>query len=499
MPTLAGVLRRRPWGLQKRLVIAMTGVIAVILLVVAVASIISLRTSVTRLVDSQLTGSMASFSHLIDKYLGDPGTDPSTGAMRGRKPLTDYAGQAPGTVILLLDNGTVVDSAVFSDSESVPLNAEAVTQVQNHDWADGERQDLTLAGVGDMRMESIAHKGNSSLIVGISLAAANDAVVHETRVLSVLALLALATTVISTVLVVRHALKPLARVVATAKKVTELPLSVGEVSLDVRVEESDTDPRTELGQVGEALNHLLHHVDEALSVRIAADKSVKQFVTDASHELRTPLASIQGYAELTRQDSDRLPDMTEYSLQRIESEARRMGALVEDLLLLTRLDEGQSLQTSDVDLAELVVNAVNDVRVAAPLHKWVIDVPESAVMVNGDNERLYQLVANLLSNARVHTPPDTTVTVALRVTDDSPDHGSVELTVTDNGPGVAPDILPQLFERFVRGDRGRSRKTDSTGLGLAIAASIVEAHHGTVTVQSRPGLTTFCVCLPRSE
>ncbi|KJF24625.1 MULTISPECIES: ATP-binding protein [unclassified Rhodococcus (in: high G+C Gram-positive bacteria)] len=499
MPTSATAPRRSPWGLQRRLVTAMTGVMAAILLVVAIVSIISLRTSVTSLVDSQLTGSMASFSHLIDKYLGDPETDSATGAMRGRKPLTDYAGQAPGTVILLMDNGIVADSAVFSDSESAPLNAEAVTQVRNHDWADGERQNITLAGVGELRMESIAHKGNSSLIVGISLEAANDAVVHETLVLSVLALLALATTVISTVLVVRHTLKPLNRVVATAKQVTELPLSVGEVSLHVRVEKSDTDPRTELGKVGEALNHLLHHVDEALSIRIAADKRVKQFVTDASHELRTPLASIQGYAELTRQDSDELPDMTEYSLARIESEAKRMGALVEDLLLLTRLDEGQSLQTSEVDLAELVVNAVNDVRVSAFLHRWVVDVPESAVMVNGDNERLYQLVANLLSNARVHTPADTTVTVALRVQAGNLDERTVELTVTDNGPGIAEDILPRLFERFVRGDKGRSRKTNSTGLGLAIAASIVEAHHGTMTVESQPGRTTFCVRLPHAE
>ena len=466
-------------------------------MVVAVASVFILRTSVTKVVDKQLTGSMASFNHLVDKYLSKPVTDPANSDPKNRKPLTEFGGQAPGTVIVIMDNGTIVDSAVFSDSESVPLNSDAVTQVQNRDWEDGERTNIELAGVGDMRMESFARGGNSTLVAGISLAAANDAVVHETLVLSALTLLALATIVSSTVLIVRYALKPLARVVATAKQVTDLPLSVGEVALNIRVGESDTDPRTELGKVGEALNHLLNHVDEALSVRIAADKRVKQFVTDASHELRTPLAAIQGYAELTRQDSEQLPDMTEYSLARIESEAKRMGALVEDLLLLTRLDEGESLHTSDVDMAELVVNAVNDVRVSAPLHRWVVDVPESALMVSGDNERLHQLVANLLSNARVHTPPDTTVTVALRMLPS--EHDQVELTVTDNGPGISQDLLPHLFERFVRGDKGRSRKTDSTGLGLAIVSSIVDAHRGTVTVHSQPGETTFFVRLPASN
>lgn len=490
---------RGPWSLQRKLVAALTTVIAVVLLVVGVVCVVTLRASVTAVVDKQLTGSMAAFSHAVDKYRDGtpvvvPGVDPHY-----VKPLIEFGGQAPGTMIALLNDGVVIDSAVFSDSEPAPLNSDAIRQIEGSAWASGERQDFDVAGLGDMRMQSLAHDEDLTLVAGLSLAAANEAVVRESMVVSILALAALVTTVISTVLVVRFAFRPLSRVVTTAKKVTDLPLGTGEVALSVRVAEPDTDPRTEVGKVGEALNHLLSHVDDALAVRVAADRRMKQFVTDASHELRTPLAAIQGYAELTRQDSDQLPEMTEYALARIESEAKRMSKLVADLLLLARLDEGQDLHTSCVDLADLLVNAVNDARVSAPLHRWAVHVPESAVMVSGDSERLHQLVANLLSNARVHTPPGTAVVAALTTVTDDRDGVTAELAITDSGPGIAPDLLNNLFQRFVRGDKSRSRETDSTGLGLAIVSSIVDAHAGEVSVESSAEGTTFRVRLPAIE
>ncbi|WP_261379949.1 sensor histidine kinase [Rhodococcus rhodochrous] len=469
----------------------MTTVMAVVLLVVGVVCVVTLHASVTTVVDKQLTSSMAAFRHAVDKYRDvTPGVGPND-----EKPLTDFGGQAPGTVIMLLNDGVVTDSAVFSGSEPAPLNDEAISQIEGRDWADGERQDLAVAGLGHMRMQSVVHDENTTLVGGLSLAAASEAVVRESVVVSILALAALVTTVISTVLVVRFAFRPLSRVVATAKKVTDLPLGTGEAALSVRVAEPDTDPRTEVGKVGEALNRLLSHVDEALAVRVAADRRMKQFVTDASHELRTPLAAIQGYAELTRQDSDQLPEMTEYALARIESEAKRMSKLVADLLLLARLDEGQDLHTTCVDLADLLINAVNDARVSAPLHRWAVHVPESAIMVSGDSERLHQLVANLLSNARVHTPPGTDVVATLTTITDDRDRVTAELTIADNGPGIAPDLLNTLFQRFVRGDKARSRENDSTGLGLAIVSSIADAHAGEVSVESSAEGTTFRVRL----
>jgi two-component system, OmpR family, sensor histidine kinase TrcS len=242
----------------------------------------------------------------------------------------------------------------------------------------------------------------------------------------------------------------------------------------------------------------LDNVDSALAHRADSDLRMRQFLTDASHELRTPLAAIQGYAELTRQDSEALPPTTEYALARIESEARRMTSLVDELLLLSRLGEGEDLQTDDVDLADLVVNAVSDAAVAAPDHHWLKDLPDEPVWVRGDHARLHQLVSNLLNNARVHTPPGVTVTTGITRHRSGPDGPYAELTVHDDGPDIDADVLPRLFERFVRADKSRTNGSGN-GLGLAIVSSIVKAHRGSVTAESGNGRTVFRVQIPMIE
>ena len=246
------------------------------------------------------------------------------------------------------------------------------------------------------------------------------------------------------------------------------------------------------------MNRLLDNVDSALAHRADSDLRMRQFIADASHELRTPLAAIQGYAELTRQDSSALPPTTEYALARIESEARRMASLVDELLLLSRLGEGEDLQTEDVDLADVVINAVNDAAVAAPTHHWIKDLPDEPMWVRGDHARLHQLVSNLLSNARVHTPPGVTVTTGIARHRNGPDAPYAELTVDDDGPGIDAEVLPRLFERFVRADTSRSNGSGN-GLGLAIVSSIVKAHHGSVSAESADGRTVFRVRLPMIE
>lgn len=168
-----------------------------------------------------------------------------------------------------------------------------------------------------------------------------------------------------------------------------------------------------------------------------------------------------------------------------------MTGLVSDLLLLSRLSEGQELETDDIDLSDLVVDAINDVAVGSPEHHWVAELPDDPLWVRGDLARLHQVVSNLLTNARIHTPPGVTVTIAL-----TEDGEFAELTVTDDGPGIDAELLPNLFGRFVRADKSRSRELGSTGLGLAIVASIVEAHNGTVAVASKPGRTVFTVRIP---
>jgi two-component system OmpR family sensor kinase len=273
--------------------------------------------------------------------------------------------------------------------------------------------------------------------------------------------------------------------------VSELELDKGEVSLAERVAVEDTDPRTEVGRVGLAVNTMLDHVDEALTARQASEEKVRQFVADASHELRTPLASIRGYSELTRRSGEKLSEPMTHALSRIESEAIRMTALVEDLLLLARLDEGRELVHGEVDLTSVVIDCVADAQVAGPDHTWKLHLPAEAVSLTGDQARLHQVIANLLANARIHTPAGSTVDVTLER-----ENGRALVKVRDNGPGIPAAQRKTLFERFTRGDSSRTRATGSTGLGLAIVQAVVASHGGKVTVTSRKGRTEFVVSLP---
>ncbi|MFC7530570.1 ATP-binding protein [Actinoplanes sp. GCM10030250] len=292
-------------------------------------------------------------------------------------------------------------------------------------------------------------------------------------------------------LIVRRTLKPLDRVAATATRVSELKLDRGEVQLAQRVPDQDTDPRTEVGQVGAALNRMLDHVGNALEARHASEMQVRQFVADASHELRTPLAAIRGYAELSRRSRQPVPDEIAHVLTRVESEAKRMTTLVEDLLLLARLDAGRPLAQDPVDLTMLAVDATSDAHAAGPRHLWQLDLPEEPVSVIGDGARLHQVLANLLANARTHTPEGSTVTVKVGAVPNA-----AVLQVIDNGPGIDAELAPRIFERFTRGDGSRSRAAGSTGLGLSIVHAVVTSHGGKVGVRSRPGQTVFTVMLP---
>ncbi len=289
---------------------------------------------------------------------------------------------------------------------------------------------------------------------------------------------------------VRLSLRPLRRVAATATRVTQLPLASGEVALAERV--PDVDPRTEVGQVGTAFNRMLGHVESALGRRAASEARLRRFAADASHELRTPLAAIRGYAELARRHPGPIPPEVSHALSRVESESARMSMLVDELLLLAQLDAGRPLARDPVDLTRLAIDATSDARAASQDHHWRLDLPGDPVTVRGDGHRLTQVLANLMSNAAKHTPAGTTVTVALAA-----QPATVDLSVTDDGPGIPGDLQPSLFERFVRGDSSRSHSTGSTGLGLAIVDAVVNAHGGSVSVTSRPGQTRFAITLPR--
>ncbi|MFD3720953.1 sensor histidine kinase [Streptomyces sp. NPDC058674] len=350
--------------------------------------------------------------------------------------------------------------------------------------------DLDLPGVGAYRVLAAP---DGSLVLGFPLHTLDSTVRTLVWVEVCVTAAGLIAASLAGQALVAVALRPLRRVAATATRVSELPLHSGEPALHERVPDAEADPRTEVGQVGAALNRMLGHVSSALIARQQSETRVRQFVADASHELRTPLASIRGYAELTRRGREEPGPDTRHALGRIESEATRMTGLVEDLLLLARLDAGRPISTgaADTDLAPLVVDAVSDARAAGPEHHWRLRLPDEPATVRADPARLQQVLVNLLANARTHTPPGTTVTAGV-----SRETSAVRLRIEDDGPGIPPELLPRVFERFARGDASRSRAAGSTGLGLAIVQAVVAAHGGRVGVASEPGRTCFEVLLP---
>lgn len=281
---------------------------------------------------------------------------------------------------------------------------------------------------------------------------------------------------------VRRELRPLEEIGVTAG-------AIAAGDLTRRVE--PTDERTEIGRLGLALNAMLAQIEAAFEERRASESRLRRFVADASHELRTPLTSIRGYAELFRRGADSRPEDLAKSMRRIEAEASRMGVLVDDLLLLARLDQGRPLEREAIDVAQIAADAAESSR-AIDTERPVTLAVDGPALVLGDEGRLRQLVDNLLDNARVHTPAGTPVHVRVGRRDHE-----VILSVEDEGPGLPPDVAPRVFERFYRGDPARSRGTGGVGLGLSIVSAIIEAHGGEVGIVSANGSgATFEVRLP---
>ncbi|MCK9921139.1 HAMP domain-containing histidine kinase [Frankia sp. AgPm24] len=399
----------------------------------------------------------------------------------------------PGTLAAVIDGSTLYGATYDSSTNALQsvTDGEAVTIAAVP--RDGNAYTRTIGG-DEYRIISTTRANGTTVVTALPMAQVNATLTKMTVIGGVVALVGVAATAIAGTIIIRVTLRPLRRVAATASRVAELPLERGEVALSVRVAEVDTDPRTEVGQVGAALNQMLGHIGNALAVRHASETRMRQFLADVSHELRTPLAAISGYAELTRRTREPVPPDVTYAMSRVESESARMTSLVSDLLLLARIDSGRPLEHESVDLSDLVVHAVSDAHVAAPDHRFSLDLPEEPVSVTGDAARLHQVLANLLANARTHTPPGTLVTASLSAT-----ATDAIIAVVDNGPGIAAELLPQIFERFARGDSSRSRAAGSTGLGLAIVAAVIEAHHGRVEASSVPGRTAFVVRLPRAS
>lgn len=451
----------------------MLALFTVITLITAAASLISLDRYLIGQIDDQLRQS-------VSRY----GSGPIPGQLGSdRGPGDDRRGPGDEGIVVIVQDG-VPFTRVRDD-----LSDDQVTALIN-----GASKDPSTIRLGDnadhYRVLSSA-RGTTTIVLALPIGRQSMAVSNALLTAALTTLAGLLVVGVGGGWLVKRNLRPLVRVADTATRVSKLHLASGQVALAERVDPADTDPGTEVGKVGLALNELLDHVDEALTARHESEQRVRQFVADASHELRTPLASIRGYAELTRREPAPVPPSVTHALGRVESEATRMSHLVDDLLLLARLDAGRPLDLAPVDLTEIVVNAVSDAHAASPGHLWRLDVPDEPVTVLGDAARLHQIVVNLLANSRVHTLPGTTVRATLGQTG-----STVTLAVHDNGPGVPVDLQRSVFQRFARGDTSRNRAQGSTGLGLSIVAAVAAAHGGKVALDSRPGDTTFTVILP---
>ncbi|SDF65041.1 sensor histidine kinase [Pseudonocardia oroxyli] len=461
--------------LRARLVATVLLLLALVGAVIGVATTLALRGFLYGQLDAEVLSAASRFA--VSRSQPAPPGAP-----------TDFLGpaQRPRTVGAVVVGDTVQDAAV-TDRRGSSSPVSAADQAVLAAVSPGPYPRTVDLSLGAYRVVALT-TADGVLVVGQPAEQVTD-VVNRLVVIELIVIgVALAGAAAVGLVVVRRELRPLEEVAGIAAAVSTMELDSGEVDLATRVPEPDD--RTEVGQVGVALNRMLDNVSGALDARQESETRLRRFVADASHELRTPLAAIRGYAELSLRD----PAGSAYPLARITSQAERMSALVEDLLLLARLDAGRPLERTEVDLTRLVLDAVSDAHAAGRTHRWELDLPDEPVTVTGDASRLTQVLTNLLANARTHTPAGTHVTVGLRP-------GAV-VTVSDTGPGIPADLAPHVFERFARGSAGRARAgndTPGTGLGLAIVDAVVAAHGGTVQLTSRPGHTAFTVRLPMSD
>ncbi|HEX2893997.1 MAG TPA: ATP-binding protein [Marmoricola sp.] len=477
-----------PRTLTARLVVTAVALVALVGILVAASATIAMR---SYLID-QLDGRVHDALERADRVARGFPDGPGDGADRSM-------GQVPGTLSAIIPADSSVTPIGGILTEQLGITSLPTSTVASLRATGGGPNARTMKVSGTRyRVMLREDSAGNTLVVGLPLSEVDRTTNSMLTWFALLTLLGVGVAAAAGTLLVRRQMRPLNAVAETARTVSTQDLSTGETAIETRVPAGLTDEQSEVGQVGSALNTLLDHIDEALAARHRSEQQVRQFVADASHELRTPLATIHGYAELSRrqltgagaEDAEALLQ----ALGKVETEATRMTALVADLLLLARLDSGRPLEREDVDLTRLLLEAVSDAQVVAPDHKWQLSLPDEPVTVVGDEARLHQVITNLLSNARSHTPTGTTVTVGAASYDDH-----VAVTVHDDGPGLPAGLVDEAFDRFTRGDSSRTRASGGAGLGLSLVSAIAEAHGGSASVASRPGDTTFTVTLPRSD
>ena len=474
-------LDTREWTLKNRLVLGVSLLAALGFLVSGILAQSAYRTFLMQEVDSQLTTIVESSLLRLDRA----GIEAEEGADAGRpfRPLEPLRGVPTAAVITLIDFQGQILGSVGGDLSASKIEI-ALDRVLDRDtygvpftFESGNSHYRVLA------LELPSRVG--IVIASISLEDVDDSIA---RLQYLMLLIGVATMILIIVLsrrAITISLKPLAAVESTAEAIAE-----GNLSARLPIAK----PETEVGRLVGSLNQMLTRIEDSFAVRVKSEEKLRRFVADASHELRTPLTAIRGFAELHRQGAVTGEEKTRELIGRIEDESIRMGTLVEDLLLLARLDQSPEIEREPVNLNELIHSASESARASSPEHRISIVLPEEELFILGDRNRIFQVVANLLENARNHTPAGSSIQVSLTESEDE-----IKIEVADNGPGIDKHDLERIFERFYRADssRTRTRKSEGSGLGLSIVKAVMQAHGGDVTVDSTMGVgSSFTLHFP---
>jgi two-component system, OmpR family, sensor kinase len=463
-------------SLRGRLLIGVISLVVVGLLISDVATYATLQSSLMNRIDEQLlkTSTVATARGV----LASP-----TCHVRGPSAV-DFPG---GTVwVLIASDGTIVNACGVAGPGTTSASPKLPKSLPN--GREGKpAQPYTVEGTGGVSQYRVTNWTEGAfagqvVVVAIPLTTVQSTLGDLMLLEAQIALGVVLATALLAFLIIHLGLRPL-------QKMGDVAKDIAAGDLTRRVEPST--PKTEIGRLGLALNGMLSQIEAAFAERTESNTRLRRFIADASHELRTPLTSIRGYSEMLRRGASKSPTDAEVARRRIEEESVRMSVLVDDMLLIARLDQGRPLESKPVDLQAIASDAAADARAVAPQREITLTAPDH-VVVNGDDTRLRQVLGNLVRNAIVHTPQPTAIEIAVSTVD-----GVGRVSVADHGPGLQTQELDRIFEPFYRADPSRSRDSGGAGLGLSIVSAVVSAHGGRVTVsETSGGGTTFEVELP---
>ena len=459
------------WSLRNRLILAAVFLASLAIIASDFAANTALRSYLISQVDNQLFSISSGSLERLDRA----GIAPQSEFEESRSPfrvLQPIRGVPTSTSLTLLDREGNLIGQVGGElaGQNFGVTGLKVSQVERY-----ENKPFTIEGEGrnpDVRaLALVLPTGMGSVIAANSLEEVDKTLSQLRFLFFFLGLIAILLTALVSRWIIAISLRPLDKVEETAEAI-----AAGDLSARLPAAKPDT----EVGRLTTSLNMMLSRIEQSFSVRVESENKLRRFVADASHELRTPLTAIRGFAELHRQGAVSGEEKTKELISRIEGESIRMSSLVEDLLLLARLDQARELDFEPVDLNTLIVEVVASAKAAGPNHPIELNLPQQELFVLGDSRRIHQVVANLLANARTHTPLGTKINVTARQT-----LAEVIIEVADNGPGLSKSDQERIFERFFRADPARVRHSgEGSGLGLSIVDAVMKAHGGYVSVKS---------------